>query len=478
MTRPALHARFGVILALLGIVLVVVLVMRSGSDDGYKVMVDLENAGGLRDGTPVKIGGVPVGGIDKLDIYGSKDQVRATLKLDDGKKIGPDAKVEVVTSNLLGSKFIELKPGDLDRPEPSGAEIPASRVTLPTDLDEVLNVLDADTRTRLQILVNELGTALTGRKADFNRVLAVLPNTLGRSEEALDALIADNRTLATLVKDASGFIAETNRQSDGLVRFVDVSGAALETTANRRSELRSTLARAPATLRSAQRFLVELEETTKPLEPAARLLARAAPELTDTLAELPGFQRAATPVLRKASQVSPSLTRLTSRGTPVIKRAVPTAQSLATFSESLVPVSRVVDTSFGDVIAIIEGWARAIQNRDGISHIFHGRATLTPDVVLSLVNRLTPAAKTKDTQAAPAKKPVKPLLQLPQKPGGDSPSIKVPAIKVPETKIPKVDEALNDVIKTVDDVLGALTGSSGGSKQSGSPSVLDSLLRP
>ena len=74
--------------------------------------------------------------------------------------------VAVAAQNFLGQKRVQLDPGDAATPAPSGYEVPAENVTTPTDLDQVLNVLDADTRTRAMVLLNEAGAAVLGRRVD------------------------------------------------------------------------------------------------------------------------------------------------------------------------------------------------------------------------------------------------------------------------------------------------------------------------
>jgi phospholipid/cholesterol/gamma-HCH transport system substrate-binding protein len=382
-----------VLLGVLGVV--VLLIVIGGGDDRYKVTVQLASATGLRTGSEVKVGGVPVGTIGSLGL-GRGDVVQAGLELDPEKvEIRRDASVEIVTSNLLGSKFISLTPGDGAEPLPAGGVIPRTRVSYPTELDQFLDVLDADTRTRLQVLVNELGIAVTGRRADFNQALLLLPKDLASATRLLDEVVSDNQTLGRLVARSSRLVTRLVPERRALSRLVDVAGETLRTTAQRQAQLRQTLARAPGTLRSAQRFLADLRTTAKPLGPAARAITAAAPPLTATLAALPGFERDARPALATATDVAPSLTRLGVQATPVLRRAKPTTRALATFSRNSVPLLRTLDVSIDDVLATAEGWARAIQGRDALGHVFHGLATFSPEVMRILVGRLegTGAAK-------------------------------------------------------------------------------------
>jgi len=255
-------------------------------DDRYHVLVPLENASGLKDGAAVRIGGVDRGTVQLR--FGKNDQVLADLELDDSVgPIGTDARVAVVAVNFLGLKRVEITPGDARRhAAPSGWTVPADRVTTPTDLDQVLNVFDADTRTRLQILLTEAGEAVVGRRVDIRHLLHEFPLGLDQANAVLADLADDRRTLHELVTRSNRFVAEARTQRRSLNRLIEVVGDASQTVSARRARLRQTLARAPGTLRALQGFLVDLRASTSDLGPAARSISAAAPPLRDTLAEV------------------------------------------------------------------------------------------------------------------------------------------------------------------------------------------------
>jgi ABC-type transporter Mla subunit MlaD len=195
------------------------------------------------------------------------------------------------------------------------------------------------------------------------------------------------------------------------------------------------LDRAPGTLQSLQRFLGDLRTTTRPLGPAARAISATAPGLTSTLAQLDPFQRAAEPALRQAIAVAPSLTRLGDKATPVIRRANPTLASLSGFAREAAPVTRLLDVSIDDTMGVLEGWARAIQDRDGVGHMFHGKATIGPDFFRSLVNAPLPGNQS-------ARRATKRSRPQARRQGG----IRAPRLRVPE---PSLDKPLRKILQGV-----------------------------
>jgi phospholipid/cholesterol/gamma-HCH transport system substrate-binding protein len=364
----------------------IVIVASSGGSSPYRVRVMLTDAAGLRQRSPVMIGGVPAGTVTLR--LGHDDQVNATLELDPSQApVGKDASVAISAVNFLGQKEALLTRGNLADPAPSGYLIPASRVTVATDLDQVLDVLDASTRARLALLIDEAGTALTGRKADFSLLLQQLPHALTDANGLLRQMVSDNHTLADLVTSSDQFVSAIAAQRSQLSGMIDAAGQAAVTFAGRRDALAQTLARAPATLITAQQFLARLKAATVPLGPAAANITAAAPALSSTLAQVEPFQRAAQPALSAAIGVAPELTQLATGATPVLTQANPVVNQLATFGLALQPVSHILNHSVDNLLAVVDNWARAIQYRDGLSHVFRGAGGFTPDALDSVISR-------------------------------------------------------------------------------------------
>jgi virulence factor Mce-like protein len=365
----------------------VLAVVLSGGSSRYVIRVKLADAAGLRPGSPVMIGGVPAGTVNLH--LGSGDQVIAELDLDHSQApVGHDASVAIAAVNFLGQKEAELTRGSLNHPAPSGYTIPASRVTVSTDLDQVLGVLDPSTRARLAILIDESGAALTGRKADFSSLLEQLPPSIQDANALLGEMVADDHTLADLVTSSDQFVSQIAGQRGQLSRMIGAVGQAAVTVAARRQQLAQTLVRAPGTLSTLQAFLARLKATTAPLGPAASRIAATAPVASKTLNQVGGFEQAARPALRTATTVAPELTRLANKATPVVVRANPVIGALATFASALAPVSGILNHGVDNLLAVVDNWAHAIQFRDGLSHVFRGQGGFTVDTLESVINRL------------------------------------------------------------------------------------------
>jgi phospholipid/cholesterol/gamma-HCH transport system substrate-binding protein len=173
-----------------------------------------------------------------------------------------------------------------------------------------------------------------------------------------------------------------------LVDAVNTVGQTAATLASRRRQLAATIGDAPATLTNLDGFLAKLQNLTVPLAPAARDITATAPELDAALAQVGPFTSAADPDLTEATSDAPELTDLATGATPVLKTATPVVENLASLSQDLQPVSDTLSKSVDNLLAILQNWSRAIQFRDGLSHVFRGEASASPYTVTSLINQL------------------------------------------------------------------------------------------
>jgi virulence factor Mce-like protein len=391
-------------IALVAVVLGVVL-LTGGPRDETSVRLVVPSALGLRDDSEVRVGGVPVGRVRELGLT-SGDDVEVVLGVkNDSVTVGQDASVAIKSLNLLGEKYVELNPGTPAASHPSVVTIPASRVTPATDLDQVLDVLDTPTRERLAILINEAGTALTGRHADFSELLTRLPPSLETATHLLNDVVSDNHTLAGLIQDSDRFLATTVKETADLGHFVDSAKGAAQTFAQKDDQLASTLAAAPGGLSALRGFLADLRTTAPPLGQAARRLSATAPDLEDTLDELAPFRNTIQPTLREAKDVAPSLSRLGQEATPVIARSEPALTSLDRFATAVRPLTETLgDTAMPDILGFLEGWGRTVQGRDGLSHQFHGRASFGTDFFRHLLAQDQSKSSDKKKAGASAQK--------------------------------------------------------------------------
>ncbi|WP_320671807.1 MlaD family protein [Patulibacter defluvii] len=378
--------------ALLLAVLLVGWVLLSGDDDGYRVEVEFPNAGGLRKNSSVKIAGVPGGTVKALRIT-DRDTAIATLRLDpDAAPIGRGASAAIRPTDLLGERYVALDVGDQRRPLASGATIPRTRATLPVELDDVLNTFDADTRTRLQVLINEFGVALGSRGKDLAKLLDAMPPSLDDARRLVAEIANENGSLTQLIDQGDRIVASVNGKRDDLTGLIEQADRTLREVAERRASLGRTLDAAPGGLARLRSTLAQLDTTATSLRPAAADLERAAGPLRGTLAALPGFREAATDSLKAATAAAPKVEKLGRDAVAPLQRLVPTLQTLRQVSDTATkPLNQLEKRSFEDALWFLQNWSLATKNRDSLGHFVGAKVSVGTQTLYSILDSLRPA---------------------------------------------------------------------------------------
>jgi phospholipid/cholesterol/gamma-HCH transport system substrate-binding protein len=90
---------------------------------GYQVTAEFDRIDGIRDGSDVRIAGVKVGSVigEKLDPKTFLATVRMSIAPE--YKLPDDSVAEIVSSSLLGDKYMSLVPGGSDKIIPAGGRI-------------------------------------------------------------------------------------------------------------------------------------------------------------------------------------------------------------------------------------------------------------------------------------------------------------------------------------------------------------------
>src|SRR5215217_2008038 len=120
----------------------------------FSVQADFKSASTLRLNSFVRIAGVNVGKVTKIDFARPGHAgARITLRIDKmGRPIHKDATAAIRPNVFLeGNQFVDLHPGTPTAPVlGDGDVIPDSQTTTPVQLDQILTTLQSDTRRNLQ----------------------------------------------------------------------------------------------------------------------------------------------------------------------------------------------------------------------------------------------------------------------------------------------------------------------------------------
>jgi len=150
---------------------------------GYRVNAYFNNAANIQPNAQVRIAGVKVGRVEKVE-RGEGSTTKVVLELDDtARPVRTDATAKIRFRIFLeGNPFVELQPGTPGAPEiESEGSIPVAQTGGPVQLDQLLSAVNSDARKGLELLFTEIGNAL---------------NTVGTPEE--------NKTQEPAVRELTG----------------------------------------------------------------------------------------------------------------------------------------------------------------------------------------------------------------------------------------------------------------------------------
>jgi virulence factor Mce-like protein len=320
--------------------------------DGYTVKAVFQDAQLIRAKSPVRIAGVDVGEVTKVEHLSDEngngqDAAVVTMKIDEaGRPLGEDTTMALRPRLFLeGNLFVDINPGTPGSEElDSGSVIPMEQTAISVQFDQVLTSLQAPIREDLQIFLKEFGGALDkfGGAEGFQKSFRTSPAAYGSTAQVNEAL------LGRQPGDLSGFI----RNLDTVVNALDSEQQALLDFITNFRIVTGALASEDEALEQA---IAELDPTLAEGRPALAKLNRAFPELRAFAREaLPGT-KAANKALDDAQPWIGQLRQLVSkpelRG--LVKDLRPTIPDLALLARASLPFleqSRLLSSCFNNVV--------------------------------------------------------------------------------------------------------------------------------
>jgi phospholipid/cholesterol/gamma-HCH transport system substrate-binding protein len=267
---------------------------------GFRVKATFQSANSLRVNSPVRIAGVAVGKVKKVEPKAGTDEALVTLELQDAAlPIHEDATAKIRPRIFLeGNFFVDLKPGTPSSPKlADGDVIKVTRTATPVQLDEVLTALQSDTRQDLRDLLDGLAKGLDSkpspadnRDADpsargqtaaesFNDAYKDSPGALKGTAQVNEALLGTepDRDVARLLKGTAlttgALIVHESQLKDLITNFNTTMGAFASEAGNLRSSIRllaPTLVNANAALASLNRAFPPTRAFAREILPGVR----------------------------------------------------------------------------------------------------------------------------------------------------------------------------------------------------------------
>lgn len=266
-----------------------------GGESGRTVVAHFPRAISVYEGSDVRVLGVPVGTVTRVEPTGT--DVTVTMTYDDEVQLPADAKAVIIAPSVVGDRYVQLTPAysGSGKVLPDGAELGVDRTSAPLELDQIYDSLD-----RLNVALGPRGANRDGALSDL---LAVTADNFGGQGATFRQTVSDfSRLSSTLagnsdelfgsVEALEGFMS-TLAENDQTVREFNQSLADVSTMLDgEKEELVAATENLSVALTAVKEFVQEnkdsLSRNITGLNRVAKVLVRQRAALDEILHVAPG----------------------------------------------------------------------------------------------------------------------------------------------------------------------------------------------
>src|SRR5215217_61432 len=328
---------------------------------GYRVIINFPEATTLAKEADVRVAGVPVGKVRKVEVGDGTDRTVATVELE--RRYAPlrtDARAILRQKTLLGETYVELTPGRSEKTIPENGELSNTQIKPTVELDEIFNALDPQTRAAFKGWQTDLAKGIKGRGRDFNDALGTLPGFASDGADVLAVLDSQEGAVQRLVKNTGVVFGALTQDEAQLRNLITGSKATFDATASKSDDLAETIRIFPTFLKESKLALARVQTfstDTNPLITDLRPVARdLQPTLRDVRAlapDLEAFFRRLDPVIT-ASKTGMPATR------EVLEGVEPLLGELGPFLAQINPIFKYFEASQWQVADFLNFGAAAL----------------------------------------------------------------------------------------------------------------------
>lgn len=336
--------------------------------ESYRVTAYFPEATQLAIESDVRIGGVSVGKVKTIELapieqrIDGQDTTKAEIEIQpEFAPISNDAEAILRQKTLLGETYVELTSGTEPTDKgaavslgasannsdsemvgiesiPEGGTLGLAQVENPTQIDEIFNALDEETRTAFQNWQKNAAVAISGRGQDLNDSLGNLGPFLSDASDTLEILKNQKRELKGVVRDTGEVFEALTERGDELAGVITNSNDVFGALAEEEAALREVIQIFPTFQRETRTTLTRLDEFQANTLPLIQDLQPVAEDLSPTLRSIRRLSPTLPPLFRDLDKlIDVSIT-----GLPELRKLLdelaPTLEALDPFLANLNPV--------------------------------------------------------------------------------------------------------------------------------------------
>jgi phospholipid/cholesterol/gamma-HCH transport system substrate-binding protein len=327
----------------------------------YRFTADFPEAITLQKEADVRIGGVSVGKVKQLSLPSESEcredatacnTTRATIEIEPQyAPISSDAQAILRQKTLLGETYVELTSGsqtepqessgdtqaqsssidvgqlsgdDAPHPVPEGGHLAQSQVQDQTQIDEIFQGFDQESREAFQSWMQNSAIAVNGRGLDLSDAFGNLGPFASDASDVLGTLRQQEQALRTLVRSTGDVFAALTEHDQALAGAIVGANRTFGALASQSRALSDTFKILPTFENEARLTLDRLKGFAEDARPVFHDLRPVARDLS--------------PTLRDVRRLAPEARTLFRNFDPLIKASATGLPSLSSFLRELRPV--------------------------------------------------------------------------------------------------------------------------------------------
>jgi phospholipid/cholesterol/gamma-HCH transport system substrate-binding protein len=302
---------------------------------GYRAYVRFPEATQLATQADVRIAGVNVGKVVRVEAAKTGNRTVATLEVQTRyAPIPRDTHAILRLKSLLGETYVELSPGNRRAGVlPDGGTLPDAAVSKTVELDEIMRTFKPDTRAAFRTWQQATALAMHGRGDDINAAFGNLPGFADSSDKLLQTLDSQSAAVRRTISGTGQFFAAISARQGELSGLVRDSNQVFRATAQRNQDFANVFRELPRFERESRLTLPALTQFGKRSDPVVRQLQPVADQMA--------------PVFASTQRLAPEFNAFFKRLGPVV-----------TASERGLPAFKTILTQLPPLLDDFQPWLR------------------------------------------------------------------------------------------------------------------------
>jgi phospholipid/cholesterol/gamma-HCH transport system substrate-binding protein len=388
------------------VVILLLLVLGGGGGKNYKL--EFAEANQLVRGDQVQVGGVPVGSVKDIELTHNYTAL-VTIHVDSSLvplHEGTTAEVRVPSLSSVANRYVALFPGPNNRAAiAAGSVLPASVTKPVTDLDQLFNTFNPQTRKGLSEFIQGMAAQYAGQGHNLGVTTEFFPPYLQSTDHFLAELSHDQPVFTSFLVETAKALTTIGARHEAFSSLIENANTTFGAIGSQQESLAQGLRELPRAFRSGNRAfagapatftaLKELVNASKPTSrPLTTLFTKLRPLLTQgtpvvsnfSLAfSRPGTNNDLTDYVRALPQLAAALSAT----------EAPTIQSL----RESVPITAFWGPYSPELEGTLREFGQGASYYDANGH-YARLGPVFPDFSLGSNNTLKPAASVAESLAS------------------------------------------------------------------------------